>query len=245
MSVRDWIIYEDRAVIAVAKPAGLAAQGGSGVGESLDVMLAALSRNPRTAPRLAHRLDRETSGVIVAGRTRTATAALSAAFAERRVRKTYLALVCGGAPEPVEGALDLSLIRTRAGRVDVVRVAKAGEAGAQPALTRYATAAAVADAALVRAAPETGRMHQIRIHLAALGRPIFGDGKYGGLFRLGAVSAPRVMLHALELETPHPDGGVLRLRAPPPEDFLCVAQALNLASRPDELSPVAIREPAP
>lgn len=245
MTVRDWIIYEDRAVIAVAKPAGLAAQGGGGVSESLDVMLAAMSRNPRTAPRLAHRLDRETSGVIVAGRTRTATAALSAAFAERRVRKTYLALVCGGAPEPAEGAIDLPLIRTRSGRVDVVRVAKAGETGAQPALTRYATVATVADAALIRAAPETGRMHQIRIHLAALGRPIFGDGKYGGLFRLGAVSAPRVMLHALELEAPHPDGGVLRLRAPPPEDFLFAAHALNLAAGLDALSPLATREPTP
>ncbi|MBU6371461.1 MAG: RluA family pseudouridine synthase [Alphaproteobacteria bacterium] len=245
MTVRDWIIYEDRAVVAVAKPPGLAAQGGGGVAESLDVLLGELSRNPRTTPRLAHRLDRETSGVIVAGRTRTATAALSAAFAERRVEKTYLALVCGGAPEPADGRIDAPLVRTRTGRVDVVRVARPGEQGAQAAATAYATRAATAHAALVEAAPETGRMHQIRIHLAALGRPIFGDGKYGGLFRIGAVTAPRVMLHALALAVPHPDGGVLRLHAPPPEDFRAAAQALDLAAGLGASFPPPSREPPP
>lgn len=243
MTLRDWIIYEDRAVIALAKPSGLAAQGGGGVSESLDVMLAALSRNPRTAPRLAHRLDRETSGVIVAGRTRTATAALSAAFAARRVEKTYLAIVCGGAPEPAEGRIDAPLIRTRTGRVDLVRIAKAGEHGAQAAATRYATRAATPLAALVEAAPETGRMHQIRIHLAARGRPIFGDGKYGGLFRIDAVAAPRVLLHALVLTAPHPDGGTLRLHAPPPEDFVAAAHALDLAAGLDASCPPSVREP--
>ena len=245
MSLRDWILYEDRAVVALAKPAGLAAQGGGGVSESLDAMLAGLSRNPRTIPRLAHRLDRDTSGVIVAGRTRTATAALSAAFAERRVEKTYLAVVCGGATEPAEGRIDAPLIRTRVGRVDVVRVAKAGGPAALPAATRYATRAATALAALVEAAPETGRMHQIRIHLATLGRPIFGDGKYGGLFRIGAAAAPRVMLHALALRLPHPDGGMLRLQAPPPDDFLNIARALDLDAGLDASFPRSVRELSP
>jgi tRNA pseudouridine32 synthase/23S rRNA pseudouridine746 synthase len=228
MNVRDWIIYEDKALIALAKPSGLAAQGGSGVSESLDSMLAALSRNPRTAPRLVHRLDRETSGIILAGRTRAATAALSAAFASRDVVKIYLALVCGGAPEPVDGRIEAPLVRTRKGRVDLIRTARPGEADAQAAETLYFTLVARGGAAMVRAEPHTGRMHQIRVHLASLGRPIFGDGKYGGLFRIGAATAARAMLHAWRLDVPHPDGGRLKLEAEPPKDFQNAAAALEL-----------------
>jgi tRNA pseudouridine32 synthase/23S rRNA pseudouridine746 synthase len=102
----------------------------------------------------------------------------------------------------------------------------------QAALTRYRTLAARADAAFVELKPETGRMHQLRAHLAAIGRPIAGDGKYGGLFGLAGVAIPGLMLHAAVLDIPHPDGGRLELEAPPPLAFLETARSLGLETAP-------------
>ncbi|HRE45936.1 MAG TPA: pseudouridine synthase, partial [Terricaulis sp.] len=107
-----------------------------------------------------------------------------------------------GAPEPGEGEINLALKKSSRRGLDIMEPAADG----QSALTRYATQSVTASAALVALHPETGRMHQLRAHLAAIGRPIFGDGKYGGLFRLGAVEAPGLMLHAAALELPHPAG---------------------------------------
>ncbi|MDX2233441.1 MAG: RNA pseudouridine synthase [Hyphomonadaceae bacterium] len=229
VGARAFLIYEDARILAFDKPAGLSVQGGSGVEANLDAMLAAFARGPSKQPRLAHRLDRETSGVIVAGRTHAALVFLNRAFADRRTAKTYLALVCGGAPDPAEGVATAPLIKTKARGVDVVRAARPGEAGAQTAETAYRTLASSPAAALVEVRPRTGRMHQIRAHLALLGRPIAGDGKYGGLFMLGGVAAPHLLLHALALDAPHPDGGRLRLTAPPPPAFAAAAAALGFA----------------
>lgn len=221
------ILYEDAQVVAVDKPSGLAVQGGSGVEESLEALLQRFAK-PKRKVRLVHRLDRETSGVLIAAKTQPAAAALSQAFAERRVKKRYLALVCGGAPEPSAGEITLPLQKAP-GPIDLVRVARAGEG--QAALTRYRTLAAVEGAALLDLAPETGRMHQLRAHLAAIGRPIAGDGKYGGLFTLAGRRVARLMLHAASLEFPHPEtGAVLRLEAPPPADFQALAAALALVA---------------
>jgi tRNA pseudouridine32 synthase/23S rRNA pseudouridine746 synthase len=98
----------------------------------------------------------------------------------------------------------------------------------QSALTRYRTVSATPDAALLELRPETGRMHQLRAHLAAIGRPIAGDGKYGGLFRLGAVHIPRLMLHAVALEIPHPAGGRCRFEAGLPPDMTELLRSLGL-----------------
>jgi tRNA pseudouridine32 synthase/23S rRNA pseudouridine746 synthase len=199
-------------------------QGGSGISRSLEHLLAAFAKSNGKRPRLVHRLDRETSGVIVAARTKPAAAFLSEAFAGRDVQKTYLALVCGGAPEPREGEIDLPLKKSSRRGLDIMEVAPGG----QSALTRYRTRAATAGAALVELNPETGRMHQLRAHLAAIGRPIAGDGKYGGLFNLAGTQIATLMLHAVALDVPHPEGGRRRFTAPPPQGFRAAQLSLGL-----------------
>lgn len=228
---RGLVIHEDAAVIAFNKPSGLAVQGGSGVTRSLEDLLAAFAKSNGKQPRLVHRLDRETSGVIVAARTKPAAAFFSEAFAGRDANKTYLAIVCGGAPEPLEGEIHAALKKVTRGGLDIMEVV-APNAGGQAARTHYRTLAATAQAALVELRPETGRMHQLRAHMASLGRPIAGDGKYGGLFRLGAVEIPSLMLHAAALDLPSPDGGRLQLSAPPPAAFTETARSLGLETAP-------------
>jgi 23S rRNA pseudouridine955/2504/2580 synthase len=221
---RGLVIHEDAALIAFNKPAGLPAQGGSGVTRSLEDLLAAFAKSNGKRPRLVHRLDRETSGVIVAARTKPAAAFLSEAFAGRDVRKTYWAIVCGGAPDPDDGEIALALKKSSRRGLDIMEIAADGQA----ALTRYRTLAASPKAALLELNPETGRMHQLRAHLAAIGRPIAGDGKYGGLYRLGAVEIPGLMLHAAALDIPHPEGGRRTFAAPAPPAFVGAARSLGL-----------------
>ena len=225
---RSLLIHEDAHVLAFNKATGLAVQGGSGVTRSLEHLLVAFAKSNGKAPRLVHRLDRDTSGVIIAARTKPAAAFLSGAFAERDAQKTYLAIVCGGAPDPRDGEIALALKKTTQRGLDIMEVASDG----QSALTRYRTLAATPEAALLELAPETGRMHQLRVHLAAIGRPIAGDGKYGGLFSLGGVAIPRLLLHAAALDLPHPAGGRLSLTAPPPQDFFNMITALGLGTIP-------------
>jgi tRNA pseudouridine32 synthase/23S rRNA pseudouridine746 synthase len=221
---RSLLIHEDAQLLVFNKPAGLAVQGGSGVERSLEDLLAAFAKSSGKRPRLVHRLDRETSGVIVAARTKPAAAFLSAALAGRDVKKTYLAIVCGGAPEPREGEIALPLKKSSRRGLDIMEIASDG----LPSLTRYRTLAATPAAALLELEPETGRMHQLRAHLAAIGRPIAGDGKYGGLFSIGAVETPALLLHAAALDIPHPAGGRARFEAPPPEKFRQAARSLGL-----------------
>lgn len=221
---RALVLHEDAHVLVFNKPAGLAVQGGSGVQRSLEDLLDAFAKSNGKRPRLVHRLDRETSGVIVAARTKPAAAFLSAAFAGRDVHKTYRAIVCGGAPEPAQGEVALALKKSSRRGLDIMEPAADG----QSALTRYRTLAATRDAALVELHPETGRMHQLRAHLAAIGRPIAGDGKYGGLFRIGAIETPALVLHAAALDLPHPAGGRVQFSAPPPPAFVTLARSLGL-----------------
>jgi tRNA pseudouridine32 synthase/23S rRNA pseudouridine746 synthase len=221
---RSLVIHEDAQIIVFDKPSGLAVQGGSGVTRSLEHLLEAFAKSNGKRPRLVHRLDRDTSGVIVAARTRPAAAFLSEAFAGREVAKTYLAVVCGGAPEPRDGEINLALKKANRRGLDIMEI----DAGGQAALTRYRTLTATAQAALVELSPETGRMHQLRAHLAAIGRPIAGDGKYGGLYQLGAVEVSRLLLHAAALDIPHPAGGRRRFEAPAPADFAEPLRSLGL-----------------
>lgn len=225
--VRALVIHQDADILALAKPAGLSSQGGRIATPTLDELLTAFAKPSGVRPRLIHRLDRGTSGIILAARSQPAAAFLGKAMMARRVKKTYLAIVAPGAPEPAAGEIDAALVRQDIGREAFVRVAAAEEPGAQAARTRYRTLVADADAALVELAPLTGRMHQIRVHLAFRGRPIAGDARYGGALRLKGVAVERLMLHALALRFPHPAGGEMRLEAPPPEDFSALTARLG------------------
>ena len=222
--VRGLVMYEDDKVIVFDKPSGLAVQGGGGVGRSLDGLLAAFAKSNGKRPRLVHRLDLGTSGVIITARTQPAAAFLSEEFAARRTEKTYLAIVRGVLPNADEGTLDAPLVKVEEGGRPRMIAAKPGRKGAQAATTHWRVLARNADAALVEARPETGRMHQIRAHLSIAGMPILGDWLYG----TGAEGAPRLMLHAARLTVRHPDGEEMKFEAPVPEDFEAFAEGLGL-----------------
>ncbi len=227
--VRSLVIYQDDHILALNKPSGLSSQGGRGQVHTLDEMLGAFAKASGSKPRLIHRLDRDTSGVILTARTKPAAAFLGKAMMGRRFRKTYLAIVTPGAPEPPQGKVEVTLRRDEEGREAFMRVCAPDHPDAEAARSLYRTLARGAGAALVELRPETGRMHQLRVHLASIGRPIAGDPRYGGALMLAGQAVPRLMLHAVQLEFPHPAGGRFRLSAPPPADFAAIAGAAGLA----------------
>jgi tRNA pseudouridine32 synthase/23S rRNA pseudouridine746 synthase len=147
----------------------------------------------------------------------------------RQVKKTYRAIVTPSAPDPPAGAIQLPLRREELGREAYMRVCAADHPDAEAASTRYRTLAEASGAALVELDPETGRMHQLRVHLSAVGRPIAGDVRYGGALVVAGQPVPRLMLHALALEFPHPAGGRRRIEAALPADMAALAGALGLA----------------
>jgi tRNA pseudouridine32 synthase/23S rRNA pseudouridine746 synthase len=167
--------------------------------------------------------------VILTAKTKPAAGLLGKALMGRRFLKTYLAIVTPGPPEPASGSIELPLRREEVGREAYMRVCAPEHPDAETALTRYRTIRTGQGAALVELKPQTGRMHQLRAHLAAIGRPIAGDARYGGALTLAGRPVPRLMLHAAALEFPHPEGGRRRIEAPPPTDFQAVLAAAGLA----------------
>ena len=226
-AVRSWIIHEDEAVIAFNKPAGLSSQGGRIQAHTLDDLLWAFARSNGKRPDLVHRLDRDTSGVILAAKTKPAAGFLGKAMQARRFKKTYLALV-STAPDPTSGVIDKPLLRQEIGRESYMRAVAPDTPGAQPALSRYRTLSASDDGALVELDPATGRMHQLRVHMASISRPLAGDARYGGALTFAGRAAPRLMLHAAKLVFPHPEGGYRTVEAPLPEDFEMLKAAAGL-----------------
>ena len=223
------MIHEDPHVIAFNKPSGLSSQGGRIQAHTLDDLLWAFARSNGKRPELVHRLDRDTSGVILAARTKPAAGFLGKAMQARRFKKTYLALL-STAPEPTSGTIDAPLLRQEIGRESYMRVVAPDTAGAQAALSRYRTLAASEDGALVELDPATGRMHQLRVHMASIGRPLAGDARYGGALTFAGRPASRLMLHASKLVFPHPEGGYLTLEAEVPADFEALKVAAGLAT---------------
>jgi 23S rRNA pseudouridine955/2504/2580 synthase len=210
--LRRLVLHRDDDVIVIDKPAGLAVQGGSGTIHHLDGMLDALRFDTAERPRLVHRLDRDTSGVLLLARHAAAAKHLAEAFRDKTSEKTYWAVVVG-VPTPRSGRIDAALAKRAAfGRE---RVALDDEDG-QSAVTLYR----ILDKAGRRAAwlelkPVTGRTHQLRVHCLALGTPILGDGKYGGTaaFLAGAELPRQLHLHARTIKLPHPRGGLLEVTA--------------------------------
>jgi 23S rRNA pseudouridine955/2504/2580 synthase len=214
--LRALVIYRDDHVIALNKPPGLAVQGGTGVRRHLDGMLEALRFGAPERPRLVHRLDKDTSGVLLIARNAKAAGELTAAFRRREARKVYWAAVVG-VPKPRRGKVGLPLAKAAGARGE--RVAADLRAGKR-ALTLYAfVESAGSRAAWLALMPLTGRTHQLRVHCAALGTPIIGDGKYGGAraYLKGEGISDRLHLHAREIAVPKLKGGTLRVTAPLPQ----------------------------
>jgi len=210
---RGLVLYEDDEVLILDKPAGLAVQGGTKTLHHIDRLLGAWGEGPRR-PRLTHRLDRDTSGVLALGKTSDAAARLSGAFARRRARKIYWALVEGNPPG--EGTIDLPLAKVGIDDRERMVPVDPSDPNGKGAVTEFTTISRAGPrAAWLALQPQTGRTHQLRAHLLALGHPILGDPKYHTASSLEASGPLKLQLHARRLIIPHPSGGVIDVIAPP------------------------------
>ena len=215
------VIHEDKDIYVLNKPAGFAVQGGTKTHHHLDGLLMGLAAELGERPLLVHRLDRDTSGVIVIAKRRAVAAALGKLFATRGVKKTYWAAT-KGVPKPHQGRIDVALIKAKGPEGDRVRASAEGEEDdEQRAVTNYAVIDKASNLiAWVSLKPVTGRQHQLRAHMAHIGTPIMGDEKYGGNVDMPEGVSKRLHLHARRIVFPHPRGGTIDISAPLPEHML-------------------------
>jgi 23S rRNA pseudouridine955/2504/2580 synthase len=216
------ILYQDPQVVVLNKPFGLPSQGGPGIRRHLDQMLDGLRFGSPERPRLVHRLDKDTTGVIVVARTPGVAAKLAASFRTRAVEKTYWCVVVGR-PVHNEGRIDVNLIRVEGFRGERAAVATEHDADVARAITDYTVVDhAGRKLSWLEMHPLTGRTHQLRVSCAAIGCPILGDAPYGKESEEGANSAlvegfaDKLHLHARRIVFPHPAGGTLEVEAPLP-----------------------------
>lgn len=221
--MREAVIYKDDHIIAINKPPGLPTQGGSKQTRHVDGLSEALRFDMDDKPRLVHRLDKDTSGVLLLARTRKMASALTAAMRHRETRKIYWAVVAG-VPTPYLGEIKYGLVKApgRGARGEGEKMIcihpreVENTPGSKRAVTQYATLYRVASrAAWVAMEPITGRTHQLRAHMAEIGHPIIGDGKYGGSgqenlgdgwgAQLGGVISNKLHLHARSFTFEHPE----------------------------------------
>lgn len=236
------VIYRDEQILVINKPHGLPTQGGPGIRKHVDMMLDALRFGSEHRPRLVHRLDRDTSGVLVIARTPGVAANLAAAFRSRDVEKTYWAVVTGR-PVPVEGRIDSEMVRLDGFRGERAGIAGPDDTDTARAITDYTTLDhAGRKLAWLELKPLTGRTHQLRVHCAALGASILGDEPYGlmkhddtGVRRNSALVeglSDALHLHARRVELPHPAGGSLTVEAELPAHMLATFATLGFTAPP-------------
>ena len=231
-AIEAMILYEDKQVLVLNKPFGLAVQGGTGTRHHIDGMLAGMIDRFGDRPRLVHRLDRDTTGVLLVAKTRDAAAKLGKTFQSRSAAKTYWALV-NGVPKPLQGKIEAALVKgTNAAGEDRVRKAEPGEQDvAMHATTHYSVIDRMAHkVAWVSLKPVTGRQHQLRAHMHMIGHPIIGDNKYeGDTTEFAAAVEPKLHLHARRLIMPHPiGGGTIDVTAPLPAHMQATWELLGL-----------------
>ncbi|MEG3163279.1 RluA family pseudouridine synthase [Sphingomonas sp. PB2P19] len=211
------VIHKDFQAFVLNKPPGLATQGGTKTIQHVDGLLDALQYDNEGRPKLVHRLDKDTSGALLVARTSRAAAFFAKAFSGRTARKVYWALVVD-VPSIEDGMIELPIAKQPGTGGEKMHV---DEAEGAPARTRYRVIERAGNrAAWVELQPFTGRTHQLRVHMAAIGHPIVGDGKYGGAaaFLTGGISR-KMHLHARRIKVDHPDGGAIDVTADLPTHF--------------------------
>jgi 23S rRNA pseudouridine955/2504/2580 synthase len=216
--VREMVIHEDRQAFVLNKPPGLATQGGTKTVQHLDGLLDGLADDKGNRPKLVHRLDKDTSGALLIARTSRSAAFFAKVFASRTARKVYWAVVMG-VPSVEDGLIDLPLAKQPGTGGEKMHVDESDEG--LPSRTRYRVIERAGNrAAWVELQPLTGRTHQLRVHMAAIGHPIVGDGKYAGqdAFLTGSISR-KLHLHARRIRVDHPDGGRIDVQADLPQHF--------------------------
>ncbi|MEM7488089.1 MAG: RluA family pseudouridine synthase [Pseudomonadota bacterium] len=251
--IRACVLYRDDHILALNKPPGLASQGGSGQTRHVDGLGDALRFDAEEQPRLVHRLDKDTSGLLLMARNRLTAAALSEAFRDRETRKLYWAAVAG-VPHPRMGTVRYGLVKAGGGgdggeKMRAVHPDEVPEVkGAKNATTDYSVIESLGSrAAWLALVPVTGRTHQLRAHMAEMGHPIVGDGKYGGSgqenlgdgwgAQLGGEVSRKLHLHARSLKLTHPiTGARLHLTAPLPAHMAQTWEMLGWDTRdaPDD-----------
>lgn len=238
--VEAMVLHRDDHIIVLSKPPGLPTQGGPGIAKHLDMMLEGLRGGSEHKPRLVHRLDRDTSGVIVVARTPGVAAKLASAFRGRTVEKAYWAVVTGR-PVPVEGRIERELVRIDGFRGERAAIAGAFDTDTAHSITDYRTLDhAGRKLAWLELRPLTGRTHQLRVHCASIGAPILGDAPYGtekqdeGNRNSALVEGfpERLHLHARRLTLPHPDGGTLTVEADLPPHMVETFRLLGFTAPP-------------
>jgi 23S rRNA pseudouridine955/2504/2580 synthase len=212
-------LYEDKEVLVLNKPMGLAVQGGSGTVRHIDGMLNALRTKDGQKPRLVHRIDKDTSGILLIAKTRLAAATLAKTFRSRSTRKIYWALVAG-VPKVKQGRISTYLAKGGGPEGELMRVAEHGDEDASHAVTYYAVVERAGNLlSWLSLKPVTGRTHQLRAHAAHIGHPIVGDPKYFDIENWELPGGIQKKLHLLarRLVLPHPSGkGKIDVTAPLP-----------------------------
>ena len=233
--VRDMVIYEDDGAFVLNKPPGLATQGGTKTNQHLDRLLDGLA-DERGRPKLVHRLDKDTSGALLVARTARSAGHFAKAFSVRTARKVYWALVVG-VPDAAEGVIDAPLAKQPGTGGEKMHVDR--EHGL-PAKTRWRVIDRAGNrAAWIELQPLTGRTHQLRAHMAAIGHPIVGDAKYGGpeAFLTGGISR-KLHLHARRIRIDSPDGRTIDVTAELPAHFAESLATLGFDERSGDAVPV-------